>query len=437
MIVSPPPTLRLRDAVARVAAEMEAPLSRPELIRRVLALHPSQSRRPGDTIMAEVRQLPTLVHLEDDAFAPLAGVLQGVTFRYAPSADEIASGAIARFPCFVPFSEAPAPVLVEEGTGRHVSNDLRAWFRNCRLEPGDSVVFTVRNATCSVFSVRHERRADADQAALAIQDATLEAILCRLIDKDPSGQPFLEQIIPEALARLHDAARASPGRHWYDVVARSPRLRLVDDYALARATFRRPIDRLLGYCAPPAAHRNLEARIDAFNEDIRRTLVGVPGEPGAARPCGRDEALRRSTRQVVSFLARRPDHDEDDYRCLALPSVYLARHEGVALADAEWEMLARFLLSFYPRRVLFTRKAFTARLFSVLRHFFAASPKINPHSLSRLHRLVDRKVALYAELDRNAPEATRLFEKLFPDADRDDAELLSLPPGQAAFAGEP
>jgi hypothetical protein len=436
MIASMPPGINLRDAVTRVAAEMETPLSRPELIQRVLALHPSQARRCGDAIMAEVRHLPTLVHLEDDTFAPLAGVLQGVRFRYIPTPDEVSSGEISRFPCFVPFLTAPAPTLVEDGTGRDVTEALREWFADTRFAPGDSLLFTVCDARRAVLSVRHERADDVDEASLAIQDATLEAILCCLVDRDPSGQPFLEQIIPEALARLHEAAHDAPGRHWRDVVARSPRLRLVDDYALARATFRRPIDRLRGLCATPTAYRNLEARIDVFNEDVRRTLNVLTDDSTAVCPCGQDEALRLSARQAVSFLARQPRHNEDDYRCLALPSVYLARFEGVSLADAEWEMLARFLLAFYPRRVLFTRKVFTARLLSVLRRFYAASPRINPYSLSRLHRLVDRKVALYAELDRNAPEATRLFDKLFPEADRDDGKRLPLTVRQTTFAGE-
>lgn len=464
MTAPPHNTLSLRDAVARVVLELDAPVSRAELIRRVLALHPSQSRRPGDAVMAEARQHPALVRLEDDSLVSVAWTLQGVQFRYAPTPAEVASGTLCLFPCFTPFLLAPQPALVDGASGRAIdcrfcgtcdlptaraqtgterhspAISLGAWLSENGVTAGDSLLFTVSGPRRGEFRVRHERAGDTDGAAVAIQDATLEAALCRLVERDPSGQPFLEQIIPAALARLHDAARAYPGRHWQQVVARSPRLRLVDDYALARATFRRPIDRLLGYCASPAAQKNLEARIDAFNADVERTLKRAPGfasAPSGASPCGRDEALRRSTRQIAAYLARHPSDDDDCYRCLALPSIYLAKHEGVSLAEGEGDMLCRFLLSYYPRRVLFNRKTFTARMLSTLRRFYAESPKrrADPALLSRLHRLVDRKVALFSELDMDAPEAAHMFHKLFPDVDRDDAELLPLMSTQAAPAG--
>lgn len=466
MTAPPPSALSLRDAVAHVVSELEAPVSRAELIQRVLALHPSQSRRPADTVMAEARQHPSLVRLEDDSFAAAAWVLQGVQFRYEPTTEEVASGTLCLFPCFVPFLLAPAPTLIDAGNGQPIAWEFQGkcdvptvrpqtefarherairladWLLSYGVRPGDSLLFTIVDARRSEFRVRHEPAAQTDAAAVAIQDATLEAALCRLVAKDPSGQPFLEQIIPAALARLHAAAHHYPGRHWHQVVARSPRLRLVDDYAIARATFRRPIDRLLGYSASPAAHKNLETRIDAFNADLEQTLRRTPGSARvstAIDPCGRDEALRRSTRQIAAFLARSPGNDEDCYRCLALPSIYLAKHEGVSLAEADWDMLCRFLLSYYPRRVLFNRKTFTARMLSTLRHFYAGvvqthPNRVNPHLLSRLHRLIDRKVALLAELDMDAPGGSRMFQKLFPDVDRDDAELLPLTAGQAALA---
>jgi hypothetical protein len=96
-------------------------------------------------------------------------------------------------------------------------------------------------------------------------------------------------------------------------------------------------------------------------------------------------------------------------------------------------MLCRFLLSYYPRRVLFNRKAFTARMLTALRHFFeeqAASDHPEsaalPAKLSRLHGLVDRKIALLAEVDLTSPSSGRLFARLFPDADKEDAEFITL-----------
>lgn len=443
-------SLNLREALARVVADLEGPISRAGLIDRVLALHPSQARRPSDLVLAEVRQQPGLVRLEEDAYAPIHWVLHGIRFRYVPTAAEVARGAINLFPCFVPFLLTSAPTLLDDKTGREVSwqfcspvvNTMglqeaggsgrasRAlhfidWLGSQGLVAGDSLLLTIEDARQGIFRLRHEQAENQDRAAIAVQDSTLEAVLARLVDRDPSGQPFLEEIVPAALARMHDAARAYPGSHWYNVVMRSSRLRPVDDYAIARATFRRPIDRLLGYRATPAAQKDLETRIDALAADLEQVEGDTKCRPRPAPKddvYGPDEALRRSTRQIASFLARARDRGTDCYRSLALPAIYLAKYEGVSLADAEWPMLCRFLLSYYPRRVLFNRKAFTARMIRTLRQFYASQSVdgVSPRHLSRLHPLIDRKVALFAELEMSASDSARLFGKLFPDSVRED-----------------
>ena len=463
-------TPTLREAVARVIAALDAPITRDALVQRVLTLRPSQAQRPAARILAEVRQHTDLVRLEDGQFAPPDWILRGVRFRYRPTPMDSANGIVPIFPCFVPFllehdqaagpDAAPLLTLRAQDTGDEIpwepfdlhgsllmdgpgetaihfqALNLRPWFRQHRFAPGDSLLLTVEDPRRGVFRLAHEPAADADRAAIAIQDATLEAVLTALIDKNTSEQPFIEEIIPAALARLHGAARRYPGNHWHEVVTRSPHLRPVDDYAIARATFRRPIDRLFGYAGSPATEKNLERRIDAFSADQARilTVTGEDDRPDILRtvPRGVETALRQSMRQIAAFLAQEGPEaaTEDRYRCLAVPSVYLAKHEGASLAEADYPMLCRFLLSYYPRRVLFNRKAFTGRMLAALRHFYeradGPAQASLPPRLSRLHGLVDRKIALLNEIDLNSPESARLFARLFPDADKEDAEILTL-----------
>ena len=459
----------LREAVAQVLAALDAPIARNDLVQQVLALHPSQARRPADRILAEVRQHTDLIRLEDGRFAPPAWILRGVRFRFVPTPMDSANGIVPIFPCFVPFlperdpdsaQAAPMLTLRDGGTGEVIpwepfdlhgsllldgpgesaihfqAINLRPWFRRHRFAPGDSLLLTIEDPPRAAFRLDHEAAADADRAAIAIQDATLESVLTALVERSASEQPFIEEIIPAALARLHEAARRYPGSHWHAVVTRSPRLRPVDDYAIARATFRRPIDRLFGYSGSPASEKNLETRVEAFNADQARILAVTRDADtlDAARPvpCGTETALRQSMRQIAAFLTQEGPEPvtEDRYRCLAVPSVYLAKHEGVSLADADYPMLCRFLLSYYPRRVLFNRKAFTARMLTSLRRFYEMSgqpaPSSFPSRLSRLHGLVDRKIALMSEIDLNSPQSGRLFALLFPDADKEDAEILTL-----------
>ena len=459
----------LRVAVAQVISVLDAPITRNDLVQQVLALHPSRSQRPADRVLAEVRQHTDLVRLEDGRFAPPSWILRGVRFRYLPTAMDSANGIVPVFPCFVPFllerdqagpPTSPLLTLRDDATGEDIpwepfdlhgsllldgpdenaihfqALNLRPWFRRHRFAPGDSLLLTIDDPRRAVFRLAHEAAADADRAAIAIQDATLEAVLTALVEKNPSEQPFIEEIIPAALARLHEAACRYPGNHWYTVVTRSPRLRAVDDYAIARATFRRPIDRLFGYSGSPASERNLEARVEAFNADQARILSVIRDEDRTdllrPAPRGTETALRQSMRQIAAFLAHEGPEaaTEDRYRCLAVPSVYLAKHEGVSLADADYPMLCRFLLSYYPRRVLFNRKAFTARMLASLRHFYEQRGVPEqaglPSRLSRLHGLVDRKIALMGEIDLNSPQSARLFAMLFPDADKEDAEILTL-----------
>lgn len=463
----------LREAVAQVIAALDAPITRDDLVRQVLALHPSQARRPADLILSEVRQHTDLVRLEDGRFAPPDWILRGVRFRYVPTPMDSANGIVPIFPCFVPFllerdqagarGTTPMLTLRDDATGEEIAWEpfdlhgsllldgpgenaihfqavnLRPWFRQHRFAPGDSLLLTLEDPRQSLFRLAHEAASEADRAAIAIQDATLEAVLVALVEKSTSEQPFIEEIIPAALARLHDAARHYPGSHWHTIVTRSSRLRPVDDYAIARSTFRRPIDRLFGYAGSPASQKNLEARIDAFNADQARILA-VTSEPDQRQPslparCSAETALRQSMRQIAAFLTQEGSDalTEDRYRCLAVPSVYLAKHEGVALSDADYAMLCRFLLSYYPRRVLFNRKAFTARMLASLRRFYEVQAEegqpeqasLSP-KLSRLHGLVDRKIALLGEIDQESPQASRLFAQLFPQAEKVDAEVLTL-----------
>ncbi|MBV9852263.1 MAG: hypothetical protein JO250_21560, partial [Armatimonadetes bacterium] len=460
----------LRAAVAQVIAALDAPISRQDLVDRVLALHPSQARRPADRVLAEVRQHTDLVRLEDGRFAPPDWILRGVRFRHVPTPIDSANGIVPIFPCFVPFllerdaaggpGAPPLLTLRDQATGAEIAWEpfdlhgsllldgpgenaihfqalnLRPWFHRHQFAPGDSLMLTIEDPRRAIFRLGYEAAADADRAGIAVQDATMEAVLTALVEKSTSEQPFIEEIIPAALARLHEAARRYPGSHWYTVVTRSPRLRPVDDYAIARATFRRPIDRLFGYAASPASERNLEARVEAYNADQARILEVTREEdrPDTPRPvpCSAETALRQSMRQIAAFLAQEGQEPatEDRYRCLAVPSVYLAKHEGVSLADADYPMLCRFLLSYYPRRVLFNRKAFTARMLASLRRFYEQCGQPEraglPPRLSRLHGLVDRKIALMNELSLDSPQSARLFARLFPQADKVDAEVLTL-----------
>ncbi len=440
-----PSSLNLRAALAQLAAALEGPVSRAELIARVLTLHPSRAHHPEDLILAEARQSAEWVRLPDGGFAPLHWTLRGTRFRWTLSESEAASGVLALFPCFLPWAmaapnAAPRLTVRDETCGAQIAQEeaqdgtlgLRAWLAAQKAVPGDHLLWTALDPRARLFSVGLERQAETDRAAVAIQDATLEAAMVALVERSASEQPFWEEIVPAALARLHDAACAYPGTHWHALIARSARLRLVDDYAIARATFRRPIDRLLGYAAPPAAIRALEARIGAFNADLRRALAGTGAlalmRPAPGSRVGHEKALARSRHQVANFLGRDDDMSDDCARCLALPSVYLAVHEGVSLAEADWMMLCRFLLSFYPRHVLFNHKRFTARMVAALRRFYTAQAEAGdaraadlPRKLSRLHALVDRKVALSAEVDPDETEGERLTLALFPEGDTFEA----------------
>ncbi len=467
----PPETPSLRAAVAQVIADLDAPVARAELVRRVLALHPSRAGRPADLVMAEVRRHTDLVRLEDGRYATPDWVLRGVRFRHVPAPADAANGIVPIFPCFVPFlleRDGPGgsgagpqgPTLIDDATGEEMAYEmldlhgslltdgpgdnaihfqalnLRPWFRRNRFAAGDSLLLTLEDPRRAVFRIGCEAAADTDRAAVAIQDATLEAALVGLVERSASEQPFIEEIIPAALARLHGAARRYPGSHWHTVVTRSPRLRPVDDYGIARATFRRPIDRLLGYTGSAASEKELMARVDAYNADQARilevTMLEGPETPHTAL-AGPDAALRRSMGQIAAFLGREgAGPSEERLRCLAVPAVYLAKHEGASLAEADYPMLCRFLLSYYPRRVLFNRKAFTARMLAAMRHFFEVQAADRPEAgalpakLSRLHGLVDRKIALLAEVDLTSPASGRLFARLFPDADKEDAEIITL-----------
>lgn len=299
-------SLTRSQAVEKVLAQIDGPVTMDEICRRVLTIWPSHARNPLSAMRTHLRQDHagrTLVFLDSKTILPLPIAMRGVRFRISLSRQEANRGALIIHPAFDYFlrheldpaavrlldqEDHPLPVhliTVQEQVntpfGRQkierAAFDLSLWFRTQRVRRHDSILVTITDWTNGAFRLEHEPARHRRREEIEQRDRELAGLLFDMLEESHREVVYSLVAVPTAYARLSDP-RGYPGSHWIDVIGGDPRLRY-DGWAIRYSDWRSPLERML-YEEEPIPQA---AFSPAHGQQVYRFKAGLWHRPGLWR----------------------------------------------------------------------------------------------------------------------------------------------------------
>ncbi|MBN1935133.1 MAG: hypothetical protein JW934_10735 [Anaerolineae bacterium] len=265
----------ISEAVARVLADLDGPISTDEFYGRVLAIRPSAAKNPKQSIYTQIRwdeNGRTLAFLDSKTIAPLHVALRGVRFRIALSRSEVSHGALLIRPALLGFynsAREPASIewLDEEGNTlvasvtaikelvsglggqrreiEHSAIDLAGWMKAKHAQPDDHILVTIVSWAPKCFRIElekaKERKLHRDE--IAAKNAELANIFWQMLEAARDESIYVHAAVVAAYLRLSDP-QGYPGDHWFEVVTQDPRMQ-VDDWQITYPENRSPLEAML------------------------------------------------------------------------------------------------------------------------------------------------------------------------------------------------
>jgi hypothetical protein len=274
----------LREITMQVLAELTAPAPVAEVVQRVLACFPSQSKDPPKRVRDLLHSFDLvgveLVYLDPKTIVPLRLAMPGVRFRVPLEPDEIKQGVLTIEPKFIPFlniqyGEAwsnieielveandqpiptrvvPVPIKRKTLDGNAVTREqaafaLKDWLPAHRARANDSVIVTILNWRPARLRFEFEPRAQYRKSAFAAQDRALADCIQTLLDESYDERIDTRSAILTAYARM-SGARDYPGNPWLGVLIADPRY-FVTDFDIKAGEGKSTLDFLRGGWAEP------------------------------------------------------------------------------------------------------------------------------------------------------------------------------------------
>jgi hypothetical protein len=263
------PSLTRSQAVEQVLTQVDGPISIDEFSQRVLAIWPSKAKNPLSSMRSYLRLEQagrTLVFVDAQTILPLPIALCGVRFRIPLSRQEVKRGVLIIHPAFDYFSHRelepveaqlldqkgcplPAhPVIIraeaDTPSGRHTIErdafDLGDWFRAQRARRNDSILVTIEDWESSCFRLEHESSRRRRKKEIERRDRELADLLFGMLEAARHEMIYGYQAIPTAYARLSDP-QGYPGSHWVQVIGRDKRM-MYDGWAIRYSDWRSPLE---------------------------------------------------------------------------------------------------------------------------------------------------------------------------------------------------
>ncbi len=263
-------TISLDDAIKQVVAAMNGPLPREEFYRRVLAIRPSQAKRPEASILQAVRwgRGSEVIYLAK-TYVPLQQALQGIRFRIPLERYDVEHGVLFQAD-FYPFLHhqteevvlldergTPLPVIVRKLPEKHPTPlsalfgrtdanalDLAVWLKAHQARRNDSVLVTLVDWRQATFQLEHEPYQRRNQRLIEVQNKALADTVYALMEDTVRERMMTTEAIVAAYVKL-PTARDYPGDHWTVVIDNDPRMRNTG-FDIAPKDFRIPLDMLYG-----------------------------------------------------------------------------------------------------------------------------------------------------------------------------------------------
>ena len=243
----------IAEAIAQVVAQLDGPISKKDLVARVLTIRPSKARNPAASINKHLRweaRGKTLVYLDRQTIVPLRIAMQGVRFRIPLSREEVKRGLLYVDPAFRYFLRreiAHDQIHLLDEAGRSLPTlavtleqkaqglfgpfeyeihalDLGDWFRAHRARHNDSILVTIEDWETARFRLEHEpvkrrRRQEIEQKNLALVNLFFD-----LLENARDEMIYAHIAVPTAYACVSDP-RGYPGDHWAEVIGQDTRMK--------------------------------------------------------------------------------------------------------------------------------------------------------------------------------------------------------------------
>ncbi len=243
------------EAITQVAAELDGPVTLAEFVRRVLAIWPSQAKKPEAAVRQTIRDYhvgKTVIFRDDKTLLPTPLALTGVTLRVPLTRAEVKNGLFYIYPAlefFLPQDFPPDEVqLVDEDdhtipveliTRRKKVKSLLGeyeeeihawklgwWYRKRKVKKHHNILVTVLDWTAGKFRLQPESQKEYRliRKEVAQSNQQLADIIFDLLENSRGERIYSGIAIPTAYARLQGNVTCPPD-HWRDVVESDPRLR--------------------------------------------------------------------------------------------------------------------------------------------------------------------------------------------------------------------
>ncbi|MCL4506223.1 MAG: plasmid pRiA4b ORF-3 family protein [Chloroflexi bacterium] len=243
-------------------AELTAPTSVDDIVRRVLERYPATAKDPTKRVRDQLHSNDMvgvdLVYLDPKTIVPLRLAMPGICFRAPLGADEVESGLLHIQPSFIPFlidrfnyitakggievrdenDQIISTGLVkvplqtktmwgDEVTREYDALDLRDWLRVHRARAKDSLRVTILNWRPARLRCEFEPQSAYRKNVFAAQDRALASCIQSLLDESYDERLHTSAAILTAYARM-PGAHDYPGNHWYTVLFNDPRFFVTD-----------------------------------------------------------------------------------------------------------------------------------------------------------------------------------------------------------------
>ncbi len=245
--------ITIAEAVTQVVAQLDGPISRKELVARVLTIRPSHARKPAASINNHLRweaRGRTLVYLDRQTVVPLRIAMRGVRFRIPLSREEIKRRFLFIDPAFRYFlrreiAHDQVQLLDEAGRSLPVrvvtlkqkrqtllgsyeyefhAFDLGDWFRAHRIRHDDSILVTIEDWEKGSFRLEHEPAKRRREQEIEQKNGELAGHFFDLLESARYESVYAHIAVPTAYARLSDP-REYPGDHWAMVIKQDARMK--------------------------------------------------------------------------------------------------------------------------------------------------------------------------------------------------------------------
>lgn len=281
--------LTLSKAIEQVLAQVDGRIAVQEFIARVMAIHPSQAKKPQKAVRDHLRWNElgtTLVFLDQQTILPLRIAMKGVRFRVRVTRQQTEKGLLLTKPAFEYFlPEGIQDVQLLDENGRPVPTrivtitqktqgllgpssydvhalDLGDWFHANHVRRNDSILVTIEDWQAARFRLQHEPARSRREQEIERKNQELAGLLFAMLEASYDERVFAFQAVPTAYAQLADA-HGYPGDHWVDVLSHDPRMQW-DGVMIYYNDFDSPLDGILfgqgGASQPEKPYSRAQAR---------------------------------------------------------------------------------------------------------------------------------------------------------------------------------